>query len=97
MTLAAVPGGWVNSGIWIDEMTEKQTVAVERKSKFKHKVIFNGISIGKNDEMLQWCTTTFGPGGRSKKLRWRFGWTDKTDTFYFKDSADATLFMMKWA
>jgi hypothetical protein len=73
-------------------------ITQQRKSKYKHKVTFKG---GHKDvphhQINEWCERTFGPGGRSKKLRWRRGWTDKDDTFYFKSDKDAMLFAMKWS
>jgi len=69
----------------------------ERKSKFKHKVMFDGQMVSKHNEIQKWCLETFGPGGRHKTLRWRFGWTDTKDTYYFKDSQDATLFVLRWS
>jgi hypothetical protein len=70
----------------------------ERKSKYKYKIIFKGgHTKAPYTEIRQWCEQTFGPGGRSRKLRWRNGWTDKDDTFYFKNSKDALLFTLKWS
>lgn len=72
-------------------------ITQERKSKYKHKVTFNGSSIKQHSDIKEWCEQTFGPGGRSKKLRWRFGWTDKVDTYYFKNSKDAMMFTLRWS
>ena len=47
--------------------------------------------------VFKWCEQTFGPGGRSRKLRWRMGWTDKDDTYYFKSSKDAMMFTLRWS
>jgi hypothetical protein len=98
MNLQAVKGGWVNK-IWMDEMVESKsnTIVVERKSKYKHKVVFSGQPTVHHSDIQQWCEQTFGPGGRSKKCSWRFGWTDKTDTYYFKSAKDATIFALRWA
>ena len=67
----------------------------KRKSKYKMKVTMPSTT-RKEVEMRKWCTSTFGDGGRSKKLRWRFGWTQKDITFYFKNHPDATMFLLRW-
>jgi hypothetical protein len=73
-------------------------ITQERKSKYKHKVTFKGNdTITRHHEIQQWCEQSFGPGGRSRKLRWRFGWTDKSDTYYFKSSKDAMMFTLRWS
>ena len=72
-------------------------ILTERRSKYKHKVSFETMAAVKHSEIQEWCESTFGPGGRSKKLRWRMGWTDKVDTFYFKSSKDAMLFSLRWS
>jgi hypothetical protein len=73
-------------------------IVQERKSKYKHKVIFEGgQSSNSCREIKDWCEKTFGPGGRSKKYRWRMGWTDKEDTYYFRNSKDAMLFSLRWS
>lgn len=74
-------------------------ITQERKSKYKHKVMFDSKSQLKHPhhEVKTWCEENFGPGGRSRKLRWRFGWTDKTDTYYFKSGKDAMLFTLRWS
>ena len=73
-------------------------ITAERKSKYKHKVMISPSRAGsEHTEIKAWCEKTFGPGGRSKKLRWRFGWTDSTDTYYFKNGRDATMFVLRWS
>ena len=73
-------------------------ITQERRSKYKHKItITPSLAGSEHHEMKEWCEQTFGPGGRSKKLRWRFGWTDKTDTYYFKSSKDAMMFTLRWS
>jgi hypothetical protein len=72
-------------------------ITQERKSKYKHKVTISGNSRTSFNEIKEWCEHSFGPGGRSKKLRWRFGWTDKSDTYYFKSSKDAMMFTLRWS
>lgn len=70
----------------------------ERKSKYKHKVVFQGgLYQATFAEVREWCEQTFGPGGRSRKYRWRVGWTDKDDTYYFKSGKDAMLFVLRWS
>lgn len=71
-------------------------ITQERKSKYKHKVTFNSDRV-LHHEVKEWCEQMFGPGGRSRKLRWRFGWTDKDDTYYFKSSKDAMMFTLRWS
>ena len=71
-----------------------------RKSKYKHK-----ITVGRSSEiwgapkvdpdMRKWCEEHYGPGGR--KSRWRFGWTEKEATFYFRQPKDAMMFTLRWA
>jgi hypothetical protein len=67
----------------------------ERKSKYKTKVMFNGSGQQQGD-MHEWCTRTFGPGGRNKHLRWRRGWTENNTTFYFRNQKDASMFILRW-
>lgn len=59
--------------------------------------MFTGMSSERHSDIHDWCTQSFGPGGRSKKLRWRFGWTDKVDTYYFKSGKDAMMFTLRWS
>ena len=73
-------------------------ITQERKSKYKHKVTFSPAwANDQHHEIQTWCIQNFGPGGRSKKYRWRFGWTDKADTYYFKSSKDAMVFTLRWS
>lgn len=72
-------------------------ITQERKSRYKHKVTFTGQPTLSHREVKEWCEANFGPGGRSRKLRWRFGWTDKDDTYYFKSGKDAMLFTLRWS
>lgn len=73
-------------------------ITQQRKSKYKHKVMVSpSWAIGEHAKMKQWCEETFGPGGRSRKYRWRFGWTDSVDTYYFKSSKDAMMFTLRWS
>lgn len=93
MTLKAVNGGWIN----VDFAQETRMITQERKSKYKHKVICPMHLDSEQLEMKTWCEQSFGPGGRSKKLRWRYGWTEKEDVFYFKSGKDAMLFTLRWS
>ena len=96
MTLKKVNSGWINTDF--ENMEERPSmITQERKSKYKHKVLFDGRLVAKHNEIQEWCEQSFGPGGRSRKLRWRFGWTEKHDTYYFKNSKDAMLFTLRWA
>ena len=73
-------------------------MVTERKSKYKHKVMITPSRAGsEHAEIKTWCEQTFGPSGRSKNLRWRFGWTDKVDTYYFKNPKDASMFVLRWS
>lgn len=73
----------------------------ERKSKYKHKITMEREYHWKprederHAEIRQWCEKSFGPGGR--KSRWRFGWTHKDATFYFRNSKDAMMFSLRWS
>jgi ABC-type thiamine transport system substrate-binding protein len=66
----------------------------ERKSKYKHK-----ITVPRNSQhghgMREWCEQSYGKGGR--KQRWRFGWVQSDNTFYFKNGKDAMMFVLKWS
>lgn len=96
MTLTAVKGGWINTNLVVEQ--KASMITQQRKSKYKHKVIFqSGHTVNSFAEIKEWCEKNFGPGGRSKKLRWRVGWTDKNDTFYFKSGKDAMLFTLRWS
>lgn len=68
-------------------------IVTERKSKYKTKITLDA----KRDTsvIIDWCNEQFGPSGR--KNRWRFGWIEDKDTFYFRSPADALLFTIKWA
>jgi hypothetical protein len=70
----------------------------ERKSKYKHKVVFTPARANSEQaEIKQWCEKTFGPGGRSRKYRWRYGWTDTENVYYFKSGKDAMLFSLRFS
>jgi len=97
MTLKKVNDGWINTDFENMEEERFGMITQERKSKYKHKVMFEGQLVARHDEIQGWCRQSFGEGGRSKKLRWRFGWTEKHDTYYFKNSKDAMLFTLRWA
>lgn len=74
----------------------------ERKSKYKHKITvpYKQYYANQDDkyrerEMRQWCEQSYGPGGR--KNRWRFGWTQRDSTFYFRSPKDAMMFTLRWS
>jgi hypothetical protein len=77
-------------------------LVTKRKSKYKTKVEFpkdwdwtNATTAATRSVIMrEWCEGRFGPGGR--KSRWRFGWTNLTSTFYFKQEKDATMFVLRW-
>lgn len=69
-----------------------------RKGKNKHVVLFSPAVVDdEHCELREWCEQMFGPGGRNKKYRWRYGWTDTENTYHFKNAQDATLFILRWA
>ena len=69
-----------------------------RKSKHEFRVTLTGLVTNDLHETREWCATTLGPGGRHKKCRWRYGWTQTTtDIFYFKSEKDALHFALRWA
>lgn len=71
-------------------------ISATRKSKYKHKVVFSPAEKDvEHSKIQEWCTESFGPGGRSKKLRWRYGWTEKTNVYYFKSGKDALIFTLR--
>ncbi len=76
---------------------------VERKSKHEYRVHLSKITPHPTTaeelrEAQNWCTDTFGPGGRNKKYRWRYGWVQRTtDIFYFRNEKDAMFFVLKWS
>jgi hypothetical protein len=69
-------------------------ITTERKSKYKHKITVPGGNKHEHD-MRNWCEDSYGPSGR--RNRWRFGWTDKDSTFYFKSGKDAMMFVLRWS
>jgi hypothetical protein len=93
MGLQAVNGGWINVDM-IEKTSDKPLLLTERRSKYKHKVSYNSEH-RMESEMTRWCEQMFGPGGR--RHSWRFGWINKTTTFYFKNSEDCTLFVLRWS
>jgi hypothetical protein len=73
-------------------------ITQQRKSKYKHKITFSPRwAESEHKEIRSWCEHNFGPGGRSKKLRWRYGWTDVENVYYFKSGKDAMLFTLRWS
>lgn len=76
---------------------------IEKKSKHEYRVILGKTSKSPytQDELnnvISWCSETFGSGGRNKKYKWRYGWVDRTsDIFYFRNEKDAMFFVLRWA
>ena len=76
---------------------------IKRKSKHEFRISMGDTSLvpyTANDlqEVRDWCTEIFGPGGRNNKCKWRYGWVHRDkDTFYFKNPEDAVLFALRWA
>lgn len=69
-----------------------------RKGKDKYVVEFDTVQVGPESGPIRaWCEELFGPGGRNHKYRWRYGWTDVANKYYFKHEQDAMLFVMRWA
>lgn len=64
-----------------------------RKGKHKHIVQFSPRRAD-HHEVREWCTEQFGPGGRQK--RWRYGWTNVDNNYYFKSPRDAMIFTLRW-
>ena len=56
---------------------------------------------GKWQSMSAWCTETFGPTTGSiwsdKAPNPSERWYENNSKFWFKDPADLTLFLLKWA
>lgn len=76
-----------------------------RKSKYKYKVTMPSNWDNGHDEMIDWCTQSFGTGGRHKKFRWRFGLPgEKFEAhanvnymdFLFDSKLDAMIMCLKW-
>jgi hypothetical protein len=100
MTLRAVKGGWINTDFEQEYEatyhTDRTMITQERKSKYKHKItISSNHANSAHQEMREWCEQSYGPSGR--RNRWRFGWTDKNDTYYFRSGKDAMMFTLRWS
>lgn len=73
---------------------------ITRKNKHEYRVClgdtqFSLLHLG---EIIEWCTMRFGPGGRDKKCRWRYGWVNlERNTFYFRHEKDALFFALSWS
>ena len=69
-----------------------------RKSKHEFRVVLTEKSTTDVRNMRDWCSETFGNGGRNPKYRWRYGWLqDYDDVFYFRSERDALYFDLRWA
>jgi len=76
---------------------------ITRKSKHEYRINFGKI-VSKPytpedlRQALKWCAEVFGPSGRNKKYRWRFGWADReADYLYFRTEKDALFFVLRWS
>lgn len=72
---------------------------IKRKSKHEWQVTMpnSKYSADRIREIQAWCTLKFGNCGRKRSYRWRFGWTQTEDVFYFRDQKDAAMFLLVWA
>lgn len=66
-------------------------------------VTLSAKSFGVRQEMYEWCQEQFGPGrdwfdDQSEwQPRWRrLVYDDESVTFFFRDSADAIVFALRW-
>lgn len=69
---------------------------IERRGKSKFVVTFTRGEGSGYTEKYDWCVSRFGIGGRNPKCNWRYGWTDKLDTFHFKNQDDALQFLLRF-
>ncbi len=73
------------------------------KRKSKHEFVVNAVmnkpvTVEDLDDMRQWCHDTFGPGGRKRQYRWRYGWIERNASlFYFRTEKDALFFTLRWS
>lgn len=73
-------------------------ITQQRKGRDKFVVVFSPAwADPEQEEIRQWCTASFGPGGRNKRCAWRYGWTDTTNNYYFKHEKHVMLFMLRWS
>jgi hypothetical protein len=76
-------------------------VVIPPAKKLKKKILdYNALVLHHDTlrEMIDWCTETFGQGGRN--LRWRYGGGNANkygDIFVFKNERDAMWFRLRWA
>ena len=71
---------------------------ITRKSKHEYRVSLKGLATTDLHETRDWCSNILGPGGRNKKCKWRYGWTQHNDDmFYFKTEKDALHFVLRWS
>ena len=75
---------------------------IVRKSKNQYRIDLGKIMAPYTPENLNeaqsWCTENFGPGGKNKSSRWRYGWVEReADYFYFKEEKDALYFVLRWS
>jgi hypothetical protein len=73
-------------------------ITQHRKGRDKYVVSFSPAWAEQEQvEIRDWCQELFGPSGRTHKYRWRYGWSQTTNNYYFKHEQDLMLFIMKWA
>lgn len=76
---------------------------IKRISKHEYRINLGDTSLvpytpAQLREVMNWCTEIFGPGGRNKKCKWRYGWVHRDkDTFYFRQEKDALFFTLRWS
>lgn len=74
---------------------------IKRKNKHEFRVtapVNKPVTNADLEEMRDWCANTFGPGGRKREYRWRYGWFNRdADTFYFRNEKDALFFALRWS
>ena len=76
---------------------------IKRISKHEFRISLGDTSLvpytpEQLEEVRNWCTEVFGPGGRNPKYKWRYGWVYRQkDTFYFRNEKDAMFFLLRWS
>jgi hypothetical protein len=71
---------------------------IKRKSKHEWQVAIPREKYTNDDirDIQAWCILKFGNAGKKRDYRWRFGWIDNNDVFYFREQADAAMFLLVW-
>lgn len=55
------------------------------------------VSDEQKNEMRNWCSSTFGPGGRNRRCNWRYGWIKPDNYIYIKNERMASIFVLQWS